>query len=115
MQEKLALETAARQRAEAQYEAEVRSFPVRARRARAQVDGMVHKASTSEKIATQLRDQMRERDEANRATERSLKEALIAKAAVERRRESLEADLARQPSASAICSAPRTNSPPVAI
>jgi crescentin len=96
LQEKFALEAAARQRLEAQYEVESSAFRSERASMALKIDGLIHKANTSEKIATQLRNQMRERDEANRATERALKEAVIAKAAGERRRESLEADLARQ-------------------
>jgi crescentin len=96
LQERFAAEAAARQRAETELEMNTSAFRSERASMALKIDAMAHKASTSEQIITQLRSQMKERDEAHRATDRALREAQIAKAGAERRRESLEADAARQ-------------------
>jgi crescentin len=94
--ERLATEAAARERAEAQYELEVSAFRSERSGLMMKFDALGHRAATSDQILAQVRQQLREKDEAHRANERMLKEAVLARAAAERRLENYQADMERQ-------------------
>jgi crescentin len=95
-EQQLAAEIDAAQKAEAQYEAEVANHRTERASLAMRVDASTSRLATTEQMLAQLRNQLRERDEAGRSAERGLKEASIERVTLERRLESAQSDLARQ-------------------
>lgn len=96
IEQQRAAELSAAQRAEAQYEAEVTNHRNERASLAMRVEASTSRLSTTEQMIAQLRNQLRERDEAARAAERGLKEASIERATMDRRLESAQSDLGRQ-------------------
>ncbi len=96
LEDRLALEGEARQRAEAQLEVETNAFRTERATFAMKLDAVRHRSATSDQILARLRTQLREQEEAMRSNERTLKEALIARASTDRRLEALKDDLSLQ-------------------
>ncbi len=92
----LATETSQRERNEAQHEAEATAFRTERTSLSMKLEAMSNRVASTDQLLTQIRNQLREKDEEFRAADRNLKEAVIARATSERRLEALQADLARQ-------------------
>jgi crescentin len=87
MQTKLSTEQLARQKAEVTREAERASQESEIASLSMKIEGLVAHLGTTEKIAANLRDQYRDKAEALRLTEKTLKDALADRAVSERRLE----------------------------
>ncbi|KQP92366.1 hypothetical protein ASF60_16930 [Methylobacterium sp. Leaf113] len=96
VEQQLAAEVTAAQKAEAQYEAEVANHRTERASLAMRAEASTSRLASTEQMLAQLRNQLRERDEAGRSAERGLKEALIERVTLDRRLESAQADLARQ-------------------
>ncbi len=96
LEAQLAAETAARERAENQYETEMSA--IRADRANLamKLDASLGRAATLEQLLSQVRSQLREREETSRTADRTLKELQIERTTIDRRLEGLQAELQRQ-------------------
>lgn len=92
----LAAESAARQKSDAQYEAETGALRTERASLTMKLEAATNRANATEQLLAQLRAQLRERDEAHRAAERAAKEAAIERITADRRVEAVQADLARQ-------------------
>lgn len=95
-EQQLAAEVASAEKAKAQAEADLATLRAERTSLTLRVDATTSRFATTEQMVAQLRNQLRERDEAGRAAERGLKEASIERVTAERRLESAQADLARQ-------------------
>lgn len=96
LEQQLAAESAARENAEAQYETEIAGYRTERSSLAMRIEATTARLATTEQLLAQLRNQLRERDEAGRVAERGLKEAAIERLTLERRLESTQSDLARQ-------------------
>lgn len=96
VEQQLAAETAARASAEAQYETEINGHRTERSSLTMRIEATTARLATTEQLLAQIRNQLRERDEAGRVAERGLKEAAIERLTLERRLESSQSDLARQ-------------------
>ncbi|WP_051091277.1 hypothetical protein [Methylopila sp. M107] len=96
LESQLAAETSARERSEAQAEAEAAAHRTERAGLAMKLESAENRAASTAQLLGQTRNQLREKDEAYRGADRSLKEAIIAKATSDRRHESAQADLARQ-------------------
>lgn len=96
VEQQLANHLATGQKAEAQYEAEVASHRADRASLAMRLEAATNRLSATEQMLAQLRNQLRDRDEAGRAAERGLKETAIERVTLERRLESVQADHARQ-------------------
>jgi len=91
-----AAEVAARQKADAQHESEIGGLRTERASLTMKLEAATNRASATEQLLVQLRAQLREKDEALRVAERTVKEAVIERATADRRVEAVQADLARQ-------------------
>ncbi|MBP1179367.1 chromosome partitioning protein ParA [Methylobacterium sp. PvR107] len=91
-----AAESAARQKSDAQYEAEIGALRTERASLTMKLEAATNRANATEQLLAQLRAQLREKDEAHRASERAAKEAAIERITSDRRVEAVQADLARQ-------------------
>lgn len=96
VEQQLASHLASGQKAEAQYEAEVASHRADRASLAMRLEAATNRLSATEQMLAQLRNQLRDRDEAGRAAERALKETAIERVTLERRLESVQTDHARQ-------------------
>lgn len=96
LEQQLAAESSARENAEAQYETEIAGYRTERSSLAMRIEATTARLATTEQLLAQLRNQLRERDEAGRVAERGLKEAAIERLTLERRLESTQSDLARQ-------------------
>ncbi len=96
LEQQLAAEISARENAQAQYETEISGHRTERSSLAMRMEAATARLATTEQLITQLRNQLRERDEAGRVAERGLKEASIERVTLERRLESTQSDLARQ-------------------
>lgn len=96
LEQQLANETSAAKKAEAQYEAEIAVHRSERASLAMRAEATAGRLATTDQMLQQLRNQLRERDEAGRAAERGLKESSIERVTLERRLESVQSDLARQ-------------------
>lgn len=92
----LAAEAAARQKADSQHEAEIGGLRTERASLTMKLEAATNRAAATEQLLVQLRAQLREKDEALRVAERTVKEAVIERATADRRVEAVQADLARQ-------------------
>ena len=91
-----AAEVAARQKADAQHEAEIGGLRTERASLTMKLEAATNRAAATEQLLVQLRAQLREKDEGLRVAERTVKEAVIERATSDRRVEAVQADLARQ-------------------
>lgn len=84
-----------REKADSQYEAALASIRAERGSLELRLDGTINRAAATERLLAQLRDQLREKDEATRIADRNIKQAVIDRAAQERRIEGLHVELAR--------------------
>lgn len=96
LEAQLSVESAAREKNEAQYEAEIGAHRAERASLAMKLEAAVNRAGAVDHLLTQVRQQLREKDEAGRTAERNFKEAAIERVTAERRLESVQADLARQ-------------------
>lgn len=96
VEQQLASHVAASQKAETQYEAEVATHRTDRASLAMRLEAATNRLNATEQMLAQLRNQLRDRDEAGRAAERGLKESAIERVTLERRLESVQADIARQ-------------------
>lgn len=101
VEEKLANDNGARQRIEAQYEAERQAQQVNTSALEMKVEGLAGRLAATEKILANARDQIRERNEVVRASERSMREAIIERNALQRRLEGSLQEIDRKTAQSA--------------
>lgn len=96
LETQLAGETAARERGEGQFETEMAA--IRADRANLamKLDAALGRAGTLEQLLSQVRSQLREREETARTADRTLKELQIERTTLDRRLEGLQGELQRQ-------------------
>jgi crescentin len=96
LEAQLAAETGARERAEGQFETELSA--IRADRANLamKLDAALGRSSTLEQLLGQVRSQLREREDAARLSDRTLKELQIERVTLDRRLEGLQGELQRQ-------------------
>lgn len=93
---KLAAEQTERQKAEAQREAEWAAAQTKAASLEVRIDGLNARIAATDKILSQTRDQLRDKNQALLALERSQKEAAIDRQRLERRVDALQQDLDRR-------------------
>jgi crescentin len=96
LQTKLSTEQLARQKAEVTREAERSAQDAEISSLSMKIEGLNAHMATTEKILSNLRDQLRDKTEALRSTEKALKDALTERAVSERRLESAAEANARQ-------------------
>ena len=96
LETQLMAETATREKNEGQYEAEIGAHRTERASLVMKLEAMTNRATSTEQLLAQVRNQLREKDESNRIAERNFKEASIERVTVERRLESAQTDLARQ-------------------
>lgn len=101
LEERLSGDQGARQRIEAQYEAERSAAQVNTSALEMKVEGLAGRLAATEKILANARDQIRERNEVVRASERSMREAIIERNALQRRLEAALQDIDRKTAQSA--------------
>lgn len=89
-------ETTAREKNEAQYEAEIANHRTERASLSMKFEAAINRLASTEQLIAQLRNQIRDKDETARVVERNFKELSIERVTVDRRVESLQADLARQ-------------------
>ncbi|WP_165937778.1 chromosome partitioning protein ParA [Methylobacterium segetis] len=92
----LASELAARQKNDAQHEAEISASRTERASLTMKLEAAANRAATTEQLLAQLRGQLREKDEALRVAERIAKEAAIERSTSDRRVDAMQADLTRQ-------------------
>lgn len=88
--------TAERERTDAQHEVEISATRSERAGLTIKLEAATNRLASTEQLLVQARNQLREKDEAFRFTDRNLKEANIARATAERRLDSLQADIGRQ-------------------
>lgn len=96
LEQQLANAVATGQKADAQYDVEITAHRTERASLAMRLDAATGRLATTDQMLVQLRNQLRERDEVGRTAERGLKEAAIERVTMERRLESVQADLARQ-------------------
>ena len=96
LEAQLTTETAARERGENQFEAELSANRADRANLAMKLDAVSGRASTLEQLLAQVRSQLREREEVGRAIDRTVKELSIEKTTLERRLEGLQGELNRQ-------------------
>ena len=96
VESQLATEVAARERNEAQHEADMALLRTERAGLAMKLEAATNRAESNEQLLVQARNQLREKDEAHRIADRNFKEASIARTTAERRLDSLQTDLARQ-------------------
>jgi crescentin len=96
LEAQLVAETGARERAEGQFETELSA--IRADRANLamKLDAALGRSGTLEQLLGQVRSQLREREDAARLSDRTLKELQIERVTLDRRLEGLQGELQRQ-------------------
>ena len=92
----LAAEKATREKNDAQYEAEIATHRTERASLAMKFEAATNRLTSTEQLVSQLRNQLREKDEAGRVVERTLKEVSIERVTSDRRVEALQADIARQ-------------------
>ncbi|WP_279604776.1 chromosome partitioning protein ParA [Methylobacterium sp. J-070] len=92
----LAAEIVARQKSDSQHEAEIGGLRTERASLTMKLEAATNRAAATEQLLVQIRAQLREKDEALRVAERTVKEAVIERATADRRVEAVQADLARQ-------------------
>lgn len=92
---KLANELALRQKIESQREAERSSHHVELSSLNIKIEGLTARLTATEKILTHTRDQLREKNEALRTADRTAKEAVLEKNALQRRFDATQQELER--------------------
>ncbi|MCJ2079850.1 chromosome partitioning protein ParA [Methylobacterium sp. J-090] len=95
-EQQLANALSASQKADAHYDVEVSTHRTERASLAMRLEAATGRLATTDQMLVQLRNQLRERDEVGRTAERGLKEAAIERVTMERRLESVQADLARQ-------------------
>ncbi|TXM73017.1 chromosome partitioning protein ParA [Methylobacterium sp. WL69] len=96
LEQQLANTVSAAQKAEAQSEVEMVAHRTERASLAMRLEAATGRLLATDQMLQQLRNQLRERDEAGRAAERGFKEASIERVTLERRLEGVQADLARQ-------------------
>ncbi len=96
LETQLAAETAARERGENQFEAELSANRADRANLAMKLDAASGRAGTLEQLLAQVRSQLREREEIARSIDRTFKELQIEKTTLERRLEGLQGELNRQ-------------------
>ncbi len=96
LEQQLANAVAAAQKADLQYETEIGAHRTERTTLAMRLEAATSRLGSTDQMLQQLRNQLRDRDEAGRAAERGLKESSIERLTLERRLESVQADLARQ-------------------
>lgn len=89
-------EVSRREHAEAQLATESSAYRASRASLEMKIQGALHRVSATDQIVAQLRNQLKERDEATRNAERSAKESAISRSSAERLAQSLQTDIARQ-------------------
>lgn len=92
---RLANELALRQKIESQREAERSSHHVELSSLNIKIEGLTARLTATEKILTHTRDQLREKNEALRTADRTAKEAVLEKNALQRRFDAAQQELER--------------------
>lgn len=96
LEAQLLAERAAREKNEAQYEAEIGNHRQERATLAMKFEAASNRLTSTEQLVAQLRNQIRDKDEAARIVERNFKEVSIERVTADRRVEALQADLARQ-------------------
>ncbi len=96
LEARLAEETAMRARETTQHETELGAIRTERAGLIMRLEAAVNRAASMDQLLNQLRNQIREKDDAFRVADRNFKEAAIARGTAERRFEAIQADLARQ-------------------
>ncbi|KQQ30904.1 chromosome partitioning protein ParA [Methylobacterium sp. Leaf123] len=92
----LATEISVRERNEAQHETELSALRNDRASLAMKLEAALNRATSTEQLLVQARNQLRDKDEEFRSVDRNFKEATIARSTLERRLEALQADLSRQ-------------------
>lgn len=92
---KLANELALRQKVESQREAERSAHQVELSTLNIKIEGLTARLTATEKILTHTRDQLREKNEALRSADRTAKEAVLEKNALQRRLDAAQQEIER--------------------
>ncbi|MBB3949731.1 chromosome partitioning protein ParA [Aureimonas jatrophae] len=95
LQAQLAVEQAARQKQAAQHENDLTALKTERSGANLKLESLTARLAATDQILGQVRHQLREREEAFRASERASKEAIAEKASFERRHDGIRNDLTR--------------------
>ncbi|WP_062011103.1 hypothetical protein [Aureimonas sp. AU4] len=95
LQAQLAVEQAARQKQAAQHENDLTALKTERSGANLKIESLAARLAATDQILGQVRHQLREREEAFRASERASKEAIAEKASFERRHDGIRNDLTR--------------------
>lgn len=96
LEARLVSEQVARQKGDAQREVERSAHQTEIANLSIRIEALTSRLSTTEKILSNARDQLAEKIEAWRLAERSLKEAVMERNALERRLEAAQDEIARQ-------------------
>lgn len=96
LEQQLSNAVAAAQKADVQYETEIAAHRTERTTLAMRLEAATSRLGTTDQMLQQVRNQLRDRDEAGRVAERGLKESSIERLTLERRLESTQADLARQ-------------------
>lgn len=96
VESQLATEISVRERNEAQHETELSALRNDRASLAMKLEAALNRATSTEQLLVQARNQLRDKDEEFRSVDRNFKEATIARSTLERRLEALQADLSRQ-------------------
>jgi crescentin len=101
LEERVAADLNLRQRLESQFEAERSAQQINTSALEMKVEGLTGRLAATEKILANARDQIRERNEVVRGSERSMREAIIERNALQRRLEAALQEIDRKTAQSA--------------